>query len=543
MSTIESNGLPSSEFRSPEQTLPIHHDNTGSLADLARGFHKLFGGCTRAYGTYGPVAPDSTRSDGKLKGKAETIRAPVTDALWEKHLRGESMLGVIPVDDSGLCRWGALDIDSYQGLDHQAIAQQLVTHELPLIVCRSKSGGAHVLLLAAEPVPAKQMQERLKAIGALLGYAGAECFPKQVTPTSEKNLGSWLNMAYFDHEHTSRYAILPDNRHLSAEEFVSHAALLAVQPSWFNKPLPGKSDLLPDAPPCLNHLMQMKFPPGSWNTGIFNLAVYCRRAFGDGWKEKLAQLNAVNFPPDRWPVSDLMPIIKSVSKPGKSYFYQCSNSLLEQHCNKEVCRNRKYGIGNAASLPDLSSLTKLLTDPPVWYAELEGHRLKFSTEELFNPLAFQIVCGNANVVVRCVGRGPWVEHIRPFVTKVTEIPVSADNSGADDSSVSSYLLHHLEQFCTGRSQAHSMEEMAQQPGKPFTEAKRTHFKFFDLLRYLNRVNFKIKQNEVVTVLRDMGGINRQDRIGGKVVRYWSVPEFNRENEDRPLPLPDDTKAF
>jgi hypothetical protein len=43
-------------------------------------------------------------------------------------------------------RWGCIDIDSYAGFDHQKLINKIKQFKLPLVVCRSKSGGAHVFL-------------------------------------------------------------------------------------------------------------------------------------------------------------------------------------------------------------------------------------------------------------------------------------------------------------------------------------------------------------------------------------------------------------
>jgi hypothetical protein len=50
--------------------------------------------------------------------------------------------------------------------------------KLPLVVCRSKSGGAHCFLFTTEWVDAKDMQATLQQISAALGYGGSEIFPK-----------------------------------------------------------------------------------------------------------------------------------------------------------------------------------------------------------------------------------------------------------------------------------------------------------------------------------------------------------------------------
>ena len=50
---------------------------------------------------------------------------------------------------------------------------------LPLIVCRSKSGGAHVFLFTKENIPASLMQSKLKEMAIILGYEGSEIFPNK----------------------------------------------------------------------------------------------------------------------------------------------------------------------------------------------------------------------------------------------------------------------------------------------------------------------------------------------------------------------------
>jgi hypothetical protein len=513
--------------------------NTG--VTLAHRFHILFRGCERAHGFYGAITPDRARADGKFVGKPVTKREPVTDELWEAHLKGEYGLGIIPIRDDGTTSWGAIDIDVYEGLDHGGLASQIAKQELPLIPCRSKSGGAHLLLFCTEPVPGKTMQDRLKDIAASIGYATAEIYPKQCTMGGDRDLGSWINACYFDHDKTNRYAVLANGDALNAEEFLVLAESIKQSPAWFAKPLQRPPDPLPDGPPCLNHLMALGFPPGTWNPGMFNLGVYCRKAHPDNWKEHLVELNARTFPIDKWPVSDLDGIKKSLSK--KDYRYQCDKPPLLQHCERAACKRRKYGVSGANSLPDLHSLSKLCTDPPIWFLELDGHRLEFSTAQLLNPLAFQEVCANASVIVPVVGRAAWTEHLRPFVARANEIPVSEDGAG-DDFSATGHFLELLERFLSGRAQGDSMEDVLF--GKYYTTGGRTYFRTFALQTYLARMGFRdLKRNELVSVLRAHGGINRQDRIGGKPTRVWSIPEFYR-GDDKPLDLPPglaDEKTF
>ena len=142
-------------------------------------FKDIFKGLDRARGvTY----VDKTGEDGqKIKGKSFVTREKVTDDLWVKHLKGiEPSLGIIPINDDNKCKWGCVDIDSYAGFDHVKLIQKIKQINLPLIVCRSKSGGAHVFLFTTEPVEAERRRDKLKEIKKALGYGGSEVFTKQI---------------------------------------------------------------------------------------------------------------------------------------------------------------------------------------------------------------------------------------------------------------------------------------------------------------------------------------------------------------------------
>jgi hypothetical protein len=56
---------------------------------------------------------------------------------------------------------GCIDIDTYP-FDHKNFIKKIRDKNLPLILFRSKSGGAHNILFTKEYVPASLMRDRLK---------------------------------------------------------------------------------------------------------------------------------------------------------------------------------------------------------------------------------------------------------------------------------------------------------------------------------------------------------------------------------------------
>ena len=106
-------------------------------------FSSLFTGLDRAHGTY---EIKNSRADGKLTGKAVTIREKVTLEKWKDHLAGVKGLGIIPINDNSKVKFGAIDVDQYKDFDIKKLAKKLAKLKLPFVPIRSKSGGAHLYL-------------------------------------------------------------------------------------------------------------------------------------------------------------------------------------------------------------------------------------------------------------------------------------------------------------------------------------------------------------------------------------------------------------
>lgn len=197
----------------------------GNLSKVATRLLNLFAGLDRAHGSYTVSGPRNGK--GKQEGEALTIKKPATLKHWEQHLRGDYGLGVIPIRDDGTCRFGAIDIDVYDGLDHAAIERKIKELGLPLLLTLTKSGGAHLWLFCSEDVSAELVQERLMEWADLLGFEGPEIFPKQSRLAGKNDWGNWINMPYQGGDATVRYA-LRDGQRIGPEEFAADATAAAV---------------------------------------------------------------------------------------------------------------------------------------------------------------------------------------------------------------------------------------------------------------------------------------------------------------------------
>ena len=68
-------------------------------------FKEIFEGNKSAYGQL--ILTGETTDKGKAKGKAFIKRETIQDHLWQDHLDGKDpALGVIPINEQNMCRWG-----------------------------------------------------------------------------------------------------------------------------------------------------------------------------------------------------------------------------------------------------------------------------------------------------------------------------------------------------------------------------------------------------------------------------------------------------
>ena len=124
-----------------------------------------FAGAKNAHGT---TSVGRIGRNGKADSKSKIIREPLTDALVKAHIEGEQGVGAIPINEDNQCRFGAIDVDVYD-LNQKEMQDKIQKLKLPLLHCRSKSGGAHLYLFLKEWEQAAVVREYLTEMSIMLG--------------------------------------------------------------------------------------------------------------------------------------------------------------------------------------------------------------------------------------------------------------------------------------------------------------------------------------------------------------------------------------
>lgn len=504
--------------------------------DLAARFFKLFEGLDRSHGWY--IVEGDANAKGKREGRRATVASGPTLDLMRQHLEGGAGLGVVPIRADNTCVFGAADIDVYP-LDIEKLDAECRRLKLPLVTCRTKSGGAHLYLFLKEPAPAELVRDKLAEWAVALGYAGCEIFPKQVRLASEKDYGSWINLPYQDGPRTVRFAYGPGAAGRAValpdpEEFLALAASRAVTVAELESfGLPG-DEVLDDqylgAPPCLVALARRGYPEGTRDNGLFNVAVYLRKRYGDGWERHLDSYNQACMRPPL-PSADVVKIQKSVNK--KSYSYRCKDQPICQVCDKRVCRDREFGVGGLPDDPGVQfgPLVKLQTQPPTYIWDVDGRRIELTTADLMDQRRFHVrAIEELDKWPQLIKNATWVKLVREKLgaLETVEVPEDATREGQ--------LWVHLHRFCTSRVVGKSMDELLL--GKPYTdEGERiTYFCAADFLAYLQQHRFMgATERELYKFLRKRGAGHKFQLLKGKGVNTWHVPAFTKQEEPFEVP--------
>jgi len=487
----------------------------------AKQFAAIFDGLKSAYGTF---EIDSKKANGKAAGKARVVREPRTMELFEKHLSGDNVgIGIIPINEDDSCIWGCIDIDEYP-LDHKLLVDKIRRAKLPLVVCRSKSGGAHCFLFVKDWITAKTMRDTLQHIASALGYGGCEIFPKQIKLFLDRgDIGNFLNMPYFNAEDGLRYAINDDGTAATLQEFFDLYNTYVQTPDQIEALSKQRVDETPivDGPPCLQTLCAQKISEGGRNNGLFNIGVYLRKAYPDNWQDEVLSYNMGYIDPPL-PLSEVNLVVKQLEK--KDYAFRCNEPPIQNYCNKDVCQTRKFGIGAAISDIAIANLRKYNSIPPVWFLDVNGVPLELDTDALQNQTIFQKACiEQLNFMPQTMPKRGWESRINQLMKEMSETAGSIMEV-SEDASINGQFYEYLDEFCTATQRAEDREEILLRRPWVDEEDSAIHFRLKDFEAFLRKNRFtEFKTHKVAQRLRDINGESCVLKIKSKPVRVWKVP--------------------
>lgn len=495
----------------------------------------LFRGMEGAHGTHGP--PDRDGLKWTIKRTAKTLREPVTEELWQQHLDGSRPLGVIPIMEDNCCYWGSIDVDQYD-INLLDVIAAVEAQKLPLVPCRSKSGGLHLFLFLSTPQPAADVLAVLREIAASIGQGGSEIFPKQSQVLVERgDFGNWMVMPYyggtFDGKLMEQVGLRRTGAEMLVQEFITTARQMQVDGDAFSalatkRKTAARAPVRPrragrpmgedfeDGPPCLQHLAHQGVPSGGQNNTLLMMGIYYKMADPENWQQRLEEANQKYLRP---PGSSqgLQGVIRQLAK--KDYNYTCRTEPMKSFCDSAICRVRRFGVGDEGNFPPISGLSKLATDPVIWFVDVDGYRLEVSTDQLINYVKFHSVCvEQLGKCYQLMKQSDWLRVVANVMDTATTIEAPSDMSETER------FREMLEEWLTNRQRGNTKEDLLL--GRPWedTDTQRYYFRMAYLQQFLTREGMRdVPRNRIGRRIEQMGGHHTNMTIKGKFINVWWVP--------------------
>lgn len=477
-------------------------------------------------------------------------KEPATEEAWRDHLEGTGdSIGINPLrDDYDTVRFAAIDVDD-EDVDHAALQEQVDDLGLPLIVCRSTSGGAHLYLFTSEPVPASTAVGKLEEWSKGLKVANPdgralETFPKQQTLSGD-GWGNYISLPYYDAENTHRPAVI-EGQEATLQEFLAVARRREVDLRTLRTTyLPADlTNPFHDGPPCLSRAHAEGIGQGQRNDTLFDIGVYYQLKYGDDWQERLEAYNEehVDPPLGEGPHdtrAELMNLLSSLKK--RDYAYRCPD------CDEDACNERRFGRLAAArraaggetggEFREITDLRKYdIPGDPRWVVRVGGEDIFLSTEELYFSTKFnQLVLAQANLKLPDVPQKVWHTIITNLLENLTVIEVP-EEVGFD-----SFVMDVIGEYMEQRHAAQDEEDILR--GNPVTIDGEVHFQLDPLMEFVSMRtrhadhDLRPNRSDVITLLDQMGAESgTRRRIKGKPVRLWTIPEDGLEGGEQTEPF-------
>ncbi len=471
---------------------------------------------------------------GKTEAEYRTVHGQVTENIVQQHLDGDSGVGIVPIASGNVCKFGVIDIDVYD-LDHKSLQANIRRLKLPLVHCRSKSGGAHLYLFLQDWESCALVRESLTEMRSALGFSGSgELFPAQeIINDKDGEVGNGINIPYFKSEMPTRYAYNEKMEALEVEEFLDLAEKIKVSMATVQEiDFSGSREYFEDGPVCLQILASMGKITDNRNILMFNIGVYCKNKWPDDWEEHHEEYNRLLCDPPLGS-KEIVDQQKSLKKKD-GYFYQCNQTPLRDYCNKAKCKMQKFGIGSSTEdQAQISGITIMLSEPRLYFMSVEGKSLTLSTDQLQNPTLWQKACmEQLDMMPPVPKRMDWQQLINSMLNTATKQEVAPELTRAGQ------FQNLLRKFCTSHIRAVAPEEVLS--GKPWTDKGKTMFRIDALEKFLRNNDFTHfttgRIQEHIQRLNEgqecHGKLNYTKEDGKRsTTRVWWVPVFENLDVD------------
>lgn len=468
---------------------------------------------------------------GKLnQTKRYFAQGPANKDHWIAHLEGKISLGLVPITDYQECKFMAIDVDLHVMEEVKvtltSLCAQIEAAGIPGIVCRSKSGAAHIYFFFKDLVKVSSVRKTMIRIADFLGFTAldkpCEFFPHTNSLDSDSN-GKYINLPYFASDDTNRYALSHAGSRLNLDAFVALAESKQVSAKQFNdwkgnvKEQESIRDMVVNGPPCLQTIYEQKIETGSRNDMLFQFAILFKKADKKNFENLTEQVNLNNC---HEPIasSELGTVIKGMRR--KDYHYNCAHPCMSPICARQLCQTRKYGIKAQVEFPAIKEIIQWGQGDDYFEIIFEsGAKVKMLSAELLDFHRTQAVILQAlNIVLPTPKKHDWQEFVTAITEKIRRVDVPKEFNV--EASIKSLILA----YATSRTIGDKIEDLMAK--KPVRENGMILIRHKDLQEEINKRRFLgyIDMMELSVVINDLKGQFTVIDVGHEKTAIFKIPD-------------------
>ena len=308
---------------------------------------------------------------------------------------------------------------------------------------------------------------------------------------------------------------------------------------------------LDDGPPCLATLMGQGIPEGGRDNTLYQYAVYAKKKWPDDWQNKIDEFNH-KYMERPLGSQQVQKTIRQHEK--KDYQYKCKDQPMCGVCSSIQCRTRPYGIGDDIDYK-VSDLTKFQSDKSIWFLNIDGERMRVSTEELYNQHKFRLACmDQVHALPNLMPQQMWTRKIQALMkeVEVIKLPYEISKTGKFESLLEKFLedqgeAENIDEIRIGKALFEEKEYIEKTDNGKADKVKKmtAFFKMDSLEKFLEKNRFKdFTTQEMTAHIRDkLGGGDTRRKVLNKTTYMWYVPwqkkvdtELARPNMDEETPF-------
>jgi hypothetical protein len=173
------------------------------MTDAIEIFMSIFDGRRDAYGAW----------------EGFSVPKPVNYTTYAEHLYGKELIGIYPLRDDAMVKWGCSDIDTDDLDAARNLQTALMVKGVHSYVEKTRR-GYHVWVFADSWIPAPIMRRALLAAHEAIDYPAKEVNPKQEQATG---LGNYVRLPYpngMNEMPENRYMLTPSDSPMEFDDFI-----------------------------------------------------------------------------------------------------------------------------------------------------------------------------------------------------------------------------------------------------------------------------------------------------------------------------------